>query len=218
MKGSASEGFVYVIHAVGTNRIKVGHTLTPEARLKDLQTGSPFPLRMLACWPGSVTIERRIHTALAEFRQAGEWFAPPPFIAHRILVAVKKQDQLITPIVAAARSKDPSNKLPQQQQSVNDWLKSILPLLNPGAWWEFRTPKQSHVVRLRWRVGRKKVPYSFSQFGKWEIEALKQKPPELQQRMIVDRFLRQLYREGRKDIAKRFALELARSNNKSERL
>lgn len=216
MKDSTSEGFVYVIHAVGTNRIKVGHTLTPEARLKDLQTGSPFPLRMLACWPGSVAIERRIHTVLAEFRQVGEWFAAPPFIGHRILGAVKKKDQLIAPVVAAARSDVPSNRLPQQQQSVKDWLKSILPLLKPGAWWEFRTPKQSYVVRLRWRVGHKKVPYAFSQFGKWEIEALKQDSPELQQRMIVDRFLRQLYREGRKDIAKRFALEQARSNNKEE--
>jgi hypothetical protein len=47
-------GFVYVIHAVGTNRVKIGYSTKPEKRLLHLRTGSPFELRLLGKWPGTV--------------------------------------------------------------------------------------------------------------------------------------------------------------------
>jgi hypothetical protein len=91
MKDNTSEGFIYLVHAVGTNRIKVGHTFSPESRLRQLRTASPFPLRVLACWPGSVSAERRVHALLSQYRKVGEWFEVPPFVGRRILAEVKKQ-------------------------------------------------------------------------------------------------------------------------------
>ena len=52
------KGFVYVIRAVGTRRIKIGFTTQPKERLASLQTGSPFPLEMISCRPGDRGDER----------------------------------------------------------------------------------------------------------------------------------------------------------------
>jgi len=78
------EGYVYIIHAISTNRIKIGFTTKPTERLKSLQTACPFPLQMLACWPGSEAREKRVHRYLKQFRQVGEWFEVPPFIGYQI--------------------------------------------------------------------------------------------------------------------------------------
>ncbi len=82
--------YVYVIHATGTNRIKLGYTTNPQGRLAALQTASPFPLQMLACWPGSRARENRLHRYMAQFRQTGEWFEVPPFIGQKLWDIVHK--------------------------------------------------------------------------------------------------------------------------------
>lgn len=74
-----NQGFVYIIHAVGTNRIKIGFTADLKRRLKALQTAAPYPLQMLASWPGTEARERRVHRYLSQFRKVGEWFEVPPF-------------------------------------------------------------------------------------------------------------------------------------------
>lgn len=83
-------GFVYVIHATGTSRIKIGFSASPKDRLAQLQTGSPVPLQLLASWPGSVERERRVHRYLSQFRQSGEWFEVPPFVGLQIYELVTK--------------------------------------------------------------------------------------------------------------------------------
>jgi len=82
--------YVYVIHATGTNRIKLGYTTNPQGRLAALQTASPFPLQMLACWPGSRARENRLHRYMAQFRQVGEWFEVQPFIGLKLWEIVHK--------------------------------------------------------------------------------------------------------------------------------
>lgn len=74
-----AQGFVYVMWAKGANRIKIGHSFSPKDRLRAIQTGCPFPVEILATWPGSQELERRIHRYLSQFRQVGEWFEVPPF-------------------------------------------------------------------------------------------------------------------------------------------
>lgn len=86
----AAQEYVYVIHATGTNRIKLGFSTKPQERLAQLQTASPFPLQMLACWPGSQERERRLHRHLAQFRQVGEWFEVSPFCGLKIYELVTK--------------------------------------------------------------------------------------------------------------------------------
>lgn len=82
------KGFVYVIHAVGTNRIKIGYSVDPEKRLAQLQTGSPYELRLLAKWPGTIEAEQRAHQCLTQYRCGGEWFSVPPFIGQIIHQAI----------------------------------------------------------------------------------------------------------------------------------
>lgn len=97
-----SKGFVYVIHAVGTNRIKIGYSAEPEKRLLHLQTGSPFELRLLGKWPGTVEGEQRAHRILAKYRCSGEWFAVPPLAGLLIYQAVTYQELVFdTPTIWA---------------------------------------------------------------------------------------------------------------------
>jgi hypothetical protein len=95
MQNSTPTGFVYVIHAVGTNRIKIGYSADPEKRLAQLQTGSPYELKLLAQWPGTAEVEQRIHQRLAQYRCGGEWFSVPPFIGNVIYQAIqgRKRDK-----------------------------------------------------------------------------------------------------------------------------
>lgn len=88
MKHVRTEGFVYIVHAVGTNRIKIGFSANPGDRLASLQTGSPFRLEIISCVPGSRADEMRMHRRLAKYRRTGEWFEiprsrPPSIIGHR---------------------------------------------------------------------------------------------------------------------------------------
>jgi hypothetical protein len=70
-------GWVYLIHAAGTNRYKIGRSITPETRLKTLnQKQSPYPLELIyKFWSvDAITDEQKIHGALADSRVHGEWF------------------------------------------------------------------------------------------------------------------------------------------------
>lgn len=70
-------GTVYVIEAVGSNRVKIGYTRkSVEERRTALQTGSPYPLVILVTFPGSPRDERGMHERFAALRvsPAVEWF------------------------------------------------------------------------------------------------------------------------------------------------
>lgn len=56
--------------------IKIGISVQPLERLSILQTGSPVPLRILACTAGGLAVEREYHARFKEHRKHGEWFAP----------------------------------------------------------------------------------------------------------------------------------------------
>lgn len=71
---------VYIIEAVGSGRCKIGVTNDVPTRIKGLQTGSPFPLRVLAVIEGGEDLEKFIHKQFAKFRKHGEWFEIPPAI------------------------------------------------------------------------------------------------------------------------------------------
>lgn len=56
--------------------IKIGSTNDPLSRRKNLQTGSPIPLRLLTCLYGGAATERALHSSLATYRipHTREWF------------------------------------------------------------------------------------------------------------------------------------------------
>lgn len=66
---------VYFIRPIGMQGpIKIGCSATPDARLSNLDTWSPFPLEIAASVMGSYRIERRFHALFVEHHQRREWF------------------------------------------------------------------------------------------------------------------------------------------------
>ncbi|NER46332.1 MAG: GIY-YIG nuclease family protein [Symploca sp. SIO1A3] len=70
------EGWVYLIHAVGTNRYKIGRSINPVARYSTLQKQSPYPLQIIdSFWTvDMIADEAWWHEQLSEYRAYGEWF------------------------------------------------------------------------------------------------------------------------------------------------
>lgn len=81
------EGFVYFI-AIGepyVTQVKVGFTAgDPYARMKTLQTGCPFEMRMLGFVVGNKGQEAELHDVLRDERLKGEWFEYTDFVQRVI--------------------------------------------------------------------------------------------------------------------------------------
>jgi hypothetical protein len=69
---------VYIIEAVGTGRVKIGHTMGGKpalmSRLAALQTGSPLRLVAIAVMAGGPVEEKRLHRRFRRLHERGEWF------------------------------------------------------------------------------------------------------------------------------------------------
>lgn len=68
------------IYIIGTNQppYKIGITINPEQRLRSLQTGFPYPLKILYLEKCLINeykqLEKEIHNTLSYKRTKGEWF------------------------------------------------------------------------------------------------------------------------------------------------
>ena len=74
---------VYIIEANISGEIfyKIGFTkVSAKARLKQLQTSCPVPLRILKEFPGGLKDEKRLHAYLDCLKTSGEWFKHGPLI------------------------------------------------------------------------------------------------------------------------------------------
>ena len=69
---NAVQGYVYFLR-VG-ERVKIGFSRRPNARLSTLMTGLPGKLDSFVCVRGSRQDEQALHQRLAAYRQNGEWF------------------------------------------------------------------------------------------------------------------------------------------------
>ncbi len=68
-------GSIYFIQPVRGGLIKIGYTTQPVAeRAKELQSGSPLPLRVLGWWTGDTSEESTLHTLFQDSWAYGEWF------------------------------------------------------------------------------------------------------------------------------------------------
>jgi hypothetical protein len=75
---------VYVIGAASGGPVKIGHSRSPEDRLRTIQTGCPWPVSILASAPGGAAAERRLHDRFANYR-IGEWFDLPSYLRDEII-------------------------------------------------------------------------------------------------------------------------------------
>lgn len=98
--------YVYLIHAEGTKRYKIGFSNDVPQRMRELQTSSPVDLSLIMARCGSREMEKRLHARFAEFRKCGEWFefddlspvlAEFGFTAFQAVAAMPIQDT-ISPI------------------------------------------------------------------------------------------------------------------------
>lgn len=93
MNPTTKYGFIYVIRAIETSFFKIGFSAKPEERLANLQTASPYQLKLLSSWPGTDKQERYIHKCLSEFRVSGEWFKMPSIDLDSIRAIGLAQDE-----------------------------------------------------------------------------------------------------------------------------
>lgn len=79
---SATGDHVYVVE--GNGAVKIGVTGDLQARMAQLQTGSPYPLRLAystPVWGDAYAVEAEAHAMLDRHRLAGEWFGVPADVA-----------------------------------------------------------------------------------------------------------------------------------------
>ncbi|MEU8617355.1 GIY-YIG nuclease family protein [Streptomyces sp. NPDC048623] len=65
---------MYVIGPPGSGRVKIGTSVNPSKRLKELQTGNPDRLEVLWTAPGGRELESALHQTFNAYRIEGEWF------------------------------------------------------------------------------------------------------------------------------------------------
>lgn len=77
---SGREGCVYIIHAQGTQRYKVGRSTNPITRWQTIKKQSPYPIKMVDFFytPDAITDEYYLHQELKDYRVHGEWFEDLP--------------------------------------------------------------------------------------------------------------------------------------------
>lgn len=76
------ETYVYLIKQGNKKHypMKIGVSKKPEERLKDLQTGSPYPLTIIAVFPCdskryAYNLEKFLHNYFFKSQLCGEWFS-----------------------------------------------------------------------------------------------------------------------------------------------
>lgn len=73
--------------------IKIGKaTGEPWARIRDLQTGCPFPIQLAAFLPGGIKEEFALHRRFASLRSHGEWFRNEGALAEYLLTIKETQE------------------------------------------------------------------------------------------------------------------------------
>lgn len=66
---------LYIIQSDVTGNIKIGRSKNPQKRLKQLQTGNPNKLKLIAEFKGEGWKEKILHERLSAYRLNGEWFS-----------------------------------------------------------------------------------------------------------------------------------------------
>ena len=101
-------GYVYFIGEPNSDKVKIGFSKNPWARLKNLQTASHAKLEIVCHTRTANVSEADIHYALREYRVNGEWFARAGAVESAINAiksgVVKDADELAKEIAKHGRS------------------------------------------------------------------------------------------------------------------
>jgi hypothetical protein len=75
--GEEAEAMIYILTGVPSYHLKVGYTKSYKAlqeRVRQVQTGHPFKVHVLATFEGDQSLESQIHSRLSAYRENGEWY------------------------------------------------------------------------------------------------------------------------------------------------
>jgi hypothetical protein len=81
-KGIDVAGAVYFARC--GDRVKIGFSIDPQARLGILQSGNPEPLTLVGWMPGTQDSERNLHQQFSALHVRGEWFRAEPALLEFI--------------------------------------------------------------------------------------------------------------------------------------
>jgi hypothetical protein len=70
----------YFILSPAVNRVKIGRSIDPDGRMRDLQVGSASPLVMLG--HVDIDLEAELHVRFADYGTGGEWFEVRDVLRH----------------------------------------------------------------------------------------------------------------------------------------
>jgi len=148
MNRSKNQGYVYIVHATGTNQIKIGFSTDPSNRLIKLQTGSPYKLALIGLMLGSARTEKALHVLFKQYRQTGEWFALPDCLIRRI------EEGGYLGVTAFSNSSVKSYLYRVPRDSERGQFKGLLPALDDGSRWIVEVEGRGWRVRRVWDVGK----------------------------------------------------------------
>jgi DNA-binding transcriptional regulator YdaS (Cro superfamily) len=124
---------VYFAHAEGTDRVKIGWGVNPERRVKELQTGSAQPLKIIRVIEGGRETEAAFHRHFQARRiKPGEWFqfsdemltASPAAVAPLPNAAFREAVEFLGGQVATGEA------LGKAQSVISDWANISKPPLD----------------------------------------------------------------------------------------
>lgn len=85
--------------------VKIGRSTQLRARFRELQTGNPYPMEVLAVLPGGYALERSLRSKFAELLHRGEWFHLRGSL-HEYITTIRKAAKLrpAAPVKGVTRS------------------------------------------------------------------------------------------------------------------
>jgi hypothetical protein len=71
------QGYVYLLGSPeDPGVVKIGFSVNPTRRLKEIQRDNGHPLTLMGMLPGTRADEKAMHARFREHRKMGEWFYP----------------------------------------------------------------------------------------------------------------------------------------------
>lgn len=99
VEDKATNGYVYLVHCVGTDLYKIGRSKVDYyARLSSLQTGCPYELSMIHAVHCDAygKLERLLHHTFKDKRVRGEWFELSDSDKKSALSLMQREEQMQT--------------------------------------------------------------------------------------------------------------------------
>jgi|GEM_PF-5101312 len=72
--GGKGRQWIYFVQLEGQPKLKIGITTDVNARIAQLQTASPYQLKLVAVIAGTAATEKSYHRRFKQYRTSGEWF------------------------------------------------------------------------------------------------------------------------------------------------